>query len=95
MINEGQVKAKINSKEQMISFIDTESNSISNDGGKECEYLAIIEELESQSQRIISLMEQITSVDEGIQSSNQFIKKTLLGKDRAAAAKEDSSSGVM
>lgn len=94
MITEGQIKAKINSQEQMISFIDTASISKANNDAKETEYLEIIEELESQSQRIINLMQQIGEVDSGIQQTHQYIKKTLFGKD-VGGAKEDSSGDMI
>lgn len=65
MINEGQIKAKLNSQQKMISFIDTASVGV-NEDARESEYLEIIEELEQQNQRIIGLMDQITKVDAGI-----------------------------
>ena len=50
MITEGDIKAKIDCQQQMISFIDT--NSVSGNGqdaAKEAEYLDVIEELEAQN----------------------------------------------
>jgi hypothetical protein len=50
MINEGQTKAKIDSKQQMISFIDTTSQtSKGHEDAREAEYLDVIEELEQQN----------------------------------------------
>ena len=93
MISEGQIKAKIDSKEQMISFIDTASQGHSEEA-RETEYLEIVEELEKQSQRIIELMKKVENADTNIQSTNQYIRKTLFGKD-IGGAKEDSSGDMM
>ena len=57
MICEGQTKAKIDSKCQMISFIDTTSGGSCGDSNSR-EYLEVIEELEKQNRRIIELMSQ-------------------------------------
>ena len=48
MVNDGQIKAKINSEQQTIAFIDTASTgSKANDDARESEYLDVIEELET------------------------------------------------
>jgi hypothetical protein len=50
MITEGQIKAKINSEQQTIAFIDTASaGNKASDDAKEAEYLEVIEELETQN----------------------------------------------
>lgn len=87
MINEGSIKAKIDSKQEMISFIDTTSST---GKGNDDEYLEVIEELEAQNKRIIDLMAQVQQVDTNLQQTDKFIKRTLLGKGSAAAAKDDS-----
>lgn len=67
MINEGQTKAKIDSKQEMISFIDTTSGAMKT--SDETEYLEVIEELEEQNKRIIELMNQVQDVDTNIQKT--------------------------
>jgi len=63
MVNEGQIKAKINSEQQTIAFIDTASlQNKDSDDTKDIEYLEVIEELEQQNRRIIELMEQMETV---------------------------------
>jgi ligand-binding sensor protein len=52
MITSGQVKAKMDERQNMISFIE-DSNQTSSD------YLSVVETLESQNNRIIKLMEQV------------------------------------
>jgi 23S rRNA A2030 N6-methylase RlmJ len=61
LISDGLIKAKLNAKEQMISFLDTTAGtsstvSTSEADAKEAEYLEIVEELEKQNQRIVQLM---------------------------------------
>lgn len=54
MISEGQIKAKIDAKQQMISFIDDQKNT--SGGGDQlanAEYLEVVEELERQNKKII------------------------------------------
>ena len=64
IINDGQAKAKIDSQQQMISFIDTTQGSgRNNEDGRESEYLEVVEELEHQNQRILELMQKIQEVD--------------------------------
>ena len=71
MINNDQIHAKIDSEKAMITFIDTTSQSTGGiDESKENEYLAVIEELENQNQRIIKLMNYVQSADSSLQTSN-------------------------
>jgi hypothetical protein len=54
LISDGLIKAKLNAKEQMISFLDTTAGSTSSFStseadAKEAEYLEIVEELEKQN----------------------------------------------
>ena len=91
MIQDGRVKAKLDAKEKMISFIDTAASSSAQSHGdeaKESEYLEIVEELERQNKRIVELMQQIESVDTNIQTTNAYVRKTLFGKD-GGGARED------
>ena len=78
MITDQEIVAKIDSKQQMISFIDS---SAGGDHNQEAEYLEVVEELEKQNARIIALMKQAEKTDREIKSSNTYIKKTLFGKD--------------
>eukprot|EP00347_Sterkiella_histriomuscorum_P002309 403368654 len=94
MINNDQIHAKIDSEKAMITFIDTTSQSTGGiDESKENEYLAVIEELEQQNQRIIKLMNYVQSADSSLQTSNQLIKRTLFGK--SGGANYDVSGGDM
>ena len=52
MITSSQVKAKMDERQHMISFIE-DSNQTSSD------YLSVVEALETQNNRIIKLMEQV------------------------------------
>ncbi len=56
MISTGSIRAKIDPKQEMISFIDTTSAQGGKDESKDQEYIEVIEELEKQNARIIALM---------------------------------------
>ena len=75
MIADGQIEAKIDQKQKMISFVDKESEDTK--GAGNAEYLEVVEELERQNKRIIELMDQVQTVDTNIRQSKQFIKREL------------------
>ena len=82
MISEGQIKAKIDSKQQTIAFIDSQSLGRTegrkvDDTQYDQEYLSVIEELEEQNKRILKLMSIAVQVDSSIKQSPEFIKKTM------------------
>ena len=79
MVNEGQIKAKIDAKQKMIAFIESAQGE-SQDDDRESEYLEVIEELEAQNKRIVELMGMVEKVDTNIKHSSEYIKKTMLGK---------------
>ena len=78
MITDGQIQAKLDQKQSMISFID----------GAGSDYLGVVEELESQNKKIIHLMKELQHVDSGIRTSKQFLKRELLHGN-----KDESSGG--
>lgn len=63
----------------MIAFIDSTQTG-TQDEERESDYLEVIEELEQQNKRIVTLMGMVEKVDTNIKHSNEYIKKTLLGK---------------
>ena len=77
MICEGKTQAKIDNKKEMISFIDTTSTGKAHDDCKEEEYLEVIEELESQNQRILELMRKAQQMDSNLKT----LKTTASQKD--------------
>lgn len=77
MISEGEIKAKIDSKQKMIAFIEVNDEE---DDEKVGEYLEVIEELETQNKRIVYLMKFVEDTDNHIKLSDPYLKKTLLGK---------------
>ena len=89
MIKAGQIKAKIDSEKQMISFIDTSSTQQKEDG-KEDQYLEVIEQLESQNERIVVLMKKMECMDHNIKMSIPYQQKQLLGK---SASKDHEDRG--
>ena len=94
MITDGQIKAKINSEQQTIAFIDIASaGSKANEEAKESEYLEVIEELEQQNGRIIDLMNQMDQVSHNIKNSNEYIKRTILGTGKEGGLSKDDDFG--
>lgn len=83
MICDGEIKAKIDSKQKIISFIEV---SVDQDDEKENEYLEVIEELEQQNKRIVKLMGIVEEVNTEIKKSSEYIKKTLVGKGNDMAS---------
>jgi hypothetical protein len=76
MIADGQIDAKIDMKQKMISFVDKESEGDARGTGN-AEYIEVVEELERQNKRIIELMDQVQTVDTNIKQSKQYIKREL------------------
>ncbi len=83
MITSGQVKAKLDAKQAMISFIDA---------GQDSTYLPLVEELEQQNIRIIELMKQAQQVDSGIRMSKEYLKRDLLNTGGGALSSIDEQS---
>lgn len=90
MITSGQLKAKLDSKQQMISFLDASPEKQDSDAAA---YLPLVEELESQNIRIIELMKQAQAVDSGIRLSKEYLKRELLSGGGGVPASIDESSG--
>jgi hypothetical protein len=69
MIADNQVKAKIDAKQQMISFID--ASTANGHGGSDdgTAYLSVVESLEGQNLRIIELMQQVSSLTTSLRTS--------------------------
>ena len=70
MITDGLVHAKIDSKQKMISFIESPQDSGD-------QYLDVVSQLETQNKRIVALAQKVQAVDQSIKMSQKFIKKEL------------------
>jgi hypothetical protein len=57
MIGQGHISAKLDQKQKMISF--TDSNDNTSDQTHSQDYLSVVEELERQNKRIVQLMAQV------------------------------------
>jgi len=95
MITSGQVQAKLDERQAMISFIESSNSQSSSD------YLSVVEAIEAQNTRIIQLMEQVQKVDMTVKTSKEYIQRDLQGIDKtgsgfgssAAQAIDESSGG--
>lgn len=73
MITSGSLKAKIDEKQRMITFLDETKAS----DHQQSHYLEVVEELETQNKRIVQLMQKLQGVDSSIKLNKKFIKKEL------------------
>ena len=73
MITSGTLKAKIDEKQRMITFLDETKAS----DDQQSHYLEVVEELETQNKRIVQLMQKLQGVDSSIKLNKKFIKKEL------------------
>ena len=77
MIADNQVKAKIDAKQQMISFIDANTGNGHGSSDDGSTYLSVVESLEAQNLRIIELMQKVSSMSTSLRTSKQYIQRDL------------------
>ena len=90
MIAEGQINAKINKKQQTVDFMECDSDLQTNNSLVSGETLKLVNKLESQSARIVSLMELVNKQRQEIRLSELYMTQKVTKSMNMDLDEEDS-----
>ena len=90
MIAEGQINAKINKKQQTVDFMESDSDLQTNNSLVSGETLKLVNKLESQSARIVSLMELVNKQRQEIRLSELYMTQKVTKSMNMDLDEEDS-----